>query len=214
VGGTTLQQPTLKERQRAERETLILDEAERMLNEQGYHDLVMEQLAERVGIGKGTIYLHFPRKEDLIGAVIARGLDRLAGRIEVAIADGERGAGERLREIMATVMSGHFDWLSTLGGPDRYELMEALKKRADKSERFEKIMAMVGTLIDQGKANGEFDPAIATPVASVLLFSFVRALSSPQLRQHTDLDTAGIAEAGMRLYFHGLQARPEDKESR
>ncbi len=48
-----------RERQRAEREVLILNEAERVLSEHGYHELIMEQLADRVGIAKGTIYLHF-----------------------------------------------------------------------------------------------------------------------------------------------------------
>jgi len=63
---------SLKEKQRAERETLILQVAEEMLAEKGFHDTSMDEIAQRVGIAKGTIYLHFGSKEDLIFTLLKR----------------------------------------------------------------------------------------------------------------------------------------------
>lgn len=54
---------SLKEKQRKERELLILEAAEEVMIEKGYHETSMEEIAARVGIAKGTVYLHFPSKE-------------------------------------------------------------------------------------------------------------------------------------------------------
>jgi len=42
---------------------LILDAADRLLARYGYKKMTMDDLAQEVGIGKGTIYLHFSTKE-------------------------------------------------------------------------------------------------------------------------------------------------------
>ena len=48
----------------------------------------MPELAERAGVGVGTLYRAFPDKDHLLGAVMAERLRWLAGEIEVAIAGG------------------------------------------------------------------------------------------------------------------------------
>ncbi len=69
--GDAMMQPvtaprSLKEKQRQEREALILQAAEEVLMEKGYHETSIDEIAARVGIAKGTVYLHFPSKEDLV----------------------------------------------------------------------------------------------------------------------------------------------------
>src|SRR5581483_5300837 len=129
---------SLKERQRAERETLILDEAERMLGEQGYNELVLEQLAERVGIGKGTIYLHFPKKEDLVAAIVVRGLERMTERV-AALAQGAGTPTERLSAIMETLIDGSISWMQWVEGPIRRALMEAVASHGEAHGRFHEL---------------------------------------------------------------------------
>src|SRR5690242_19973668 len=75
---------SLKEKQRQEREDLILQVAEEVINEKGYHDTSMDEIALRVGISKGTLYLHFASKEDLLLTLIerfTRGLVRELGEV-------------------------------------------------------------------------------------------------------------------------------------
>src|SRR5207248_3973363 len=76
---------TLKERQRQEREALILQVAEEVLIEKGYHETSMDEIAARVGIAKGTVYLHFPSKEDLVVAIFARDMQQFLQAVEAAI---------------------------------------------------------------------------------------------------------------------------------
>src|SRR4030042_101070 len=51
---------------------LILDAVDILLARFGYKKMTMEDVARQVGIGKGTIYLHFPSKEELVLAHIDR----------------------------------------------------------------------------------------------------------------------------------------------
>src|SRR5436309_8500535 len=67
-------QRSLKERLREVRAGLILDVAEEMLAEKGYHDTSMDEIAARTGVAKGTLYQHFPSKEDLVFALFERNL--------------------------------------------------------------------------------------------------------------------------------------------
>src|SRR5216684_7426172 len=70
----TVHTPTtsLKEKQRREREELIIRAAEEVLQEKGYYETSMDEIAARVGIAKGTIYTHFPGKEELVMAIFNR----------------------------------------------------------------------------------------------------------------------------------------------
>ncbi|MEA3366234.1 MAG: helix-turn-helix domain-containing protein [Candidatus Hydrogenedentes bacterium] len=55
-----------KERELREREELFLKVARRLLLERGFHGLTMDRIAEETEYSKGTIYLHFSCKEELI----------------------------------------------------------------------------------------------------------------------------------------------------
>src|SRR5437868_1159254 len=86
TGGATMQPITaprsLKEKQRQEREALILKAAEDVLMEKGYHETSIDEIAARVGIAKGTVYLHFPSKEDLVVAIFERDMQQLLQSID------------------------------------------------------------------------------------------------------------------------------------
>src|SRR4051812_47247782 len=78
---------------------LILDATDRLLARYGYRKMTMEDLAQEVGIGKGTIYLHFPGKED----VVLSHVDRIVARLKDELRKAARGAGtpaSRLRRML------------------------------------------------------------------------------------------------------------------
>jgi hypothetical protein len=51
---------------RAQKRQAILETAARLFAEHGYADCDMERLAAELGIAKGTLYLYFPGKQDLM----------------------------------------------------------------------------------------------------------------------------------------------------
>src|SRR6266576_3814877 len=89
--GDAMMQPvtaprSLKEKQRQERESLILQVAEEVLLEKGYQETSIDEIAARVGIAKGTVYLHFPSKEDLVVTIFARNMQTLLEGVDGIIA--------------------------------------------------------------------------------------------------------------------------------
>ena len=64
----------------------ILDVATDLFSEFGYSDTVTQDLAERLGVGKGTIYRHFPSKRELFLAAVDRVMRRQRDYIDAAIA--------------------------------------------------------------------------------------------------------------------------------
>ncbi len=60
---------------RAERRDAILDAAERLFARQRFSEVHMAQLAQEIGLAKGTLYLYFPSKESLFLAVVHRSFD-------------------------------------------------------------------------------------------------------------------------------------------
>lgn len=73
-----------KERERAAREELIVEHARRLLLRDGFQDLNLDELAGAIEYSKGTIYLHFKTKEDLVLAVITRTLKERTDLLERA----------------------------------------------------------------------------------------------------------------------------------
>jgi AcrR family transcriptional regulator len=65
----------------------ILDAATELFAEHGYSDAVTQALAERLGVGKGTLYRHFPSKRDLFLASVDRVMRRLREHVDGWIAD-------------------------------------------------------------------------------------------------------------------------------
>jgi AcrR family transcriptional regulator len=98
-------------RQIAKREDirdLILDAVDVLLARYGYNKMTMEDVARQVGIGKGTIYLHFPGKEELVLAHI----DRIAERVVTdlrEIAGSPESPDRRLREMLVLRVLFRFD---------------------------------------------------------------------------------------------------------
>ncbi len=75
---------TRKERERLEREAKILDLARSMLRQVGYHGLSMDRIAAEMEYSKGTIYQHFPNKEEIILALANQALEQRLGMFQQA----------------------------------------------------------------------------------------------------------------------------------
>ena len=86
----------------------ILDATDRLLALFGYRKMTVEDIAAEAGIGKGTIYLHFSSKEEVVLSHIDRIVDRLKERLkEIALSDAP--AAERIRLMLLTRVLFRFD---------------------------------------------------------------------------------------------------------
>ncbi len=108
--------PTARQRRKEARPSELLDAALALFVEKGFAATRAEEVAQRAGVSKGTLYLYYPSKEELFKAVIAQSL---TSRIEetaqqVQAYDGPMGAllEDRLvrwwQQVYASPASGTF----------------------------------------------------------------------------------------------------------
>src|SRR4030042_2121028 len=83
----------------------ILDQAIRTFAEVGFRGADVQVIADRAGVGKGTVYRYFGNKEDLFWATTFEVLERLDRHMLQAM-EGIEGAAEKIRA--ACVAHGAF----------------------------------------------------------------------------------------------------------
>jgi AcrR family transcriptional regulator len=81
----------------------ILETATELFAEHGFSDAVTQALAERLGVGKGTIYRHFPSKRALFLAATDRVMRRLQDEVNAEV-EGITDGLERLERAVATFL--------------------------------------------------------------------------------------------------------------
>jgi len=76
--------------------TEILDAAEALFSQIGYEKTTINNILEKVGIGKGTFYHYFQSKEELGDAVVARIVDYIATSVDTARSKPAINAHEKM----------------------------------------------------------------------------------------------------------------------
>src|SRR5690606_2686756 len=73
-----------KQRERAERERLIVATARELAEQQGWDAVTTRRLAERIEYSQPVLYSHFRGKREIIGAVALEGATALAAAVRAA----------------------------------------------------------------------------------------------------------------------------------
>jgi AcrR family transcriptional regulator len=171
----------------------LLDHATRLLSEDP--SVGMGDVATAAGVGRATLYRHFPTREDLLAAIEERALDET----EEAIAAGrldEGTATEALRRLVDAVLQ--------IGDRYRFLVAErpgvATEERRDREERLgEPLFA----LVERGQAAGEFSRALSArwmlSVFGAVIGAAVRAIAAGELERD---GAAGVVTATL---LHGYR---------
>jgi AcrR family transcriptional regulator len=103
-----------------ERRNEILDAADELFGQKGFDGTSTNDILEKVGIARGTLYYHFKSKEDIMDALIERYNVRILGAAGEIAADKSIPVIERvIRAVMA---------LNISGGSSSKEIMEHIHK--------------------------------------------------------------------------------------
>jgi AcrR family transcriptional regulator len=95
TGGLVLQRPsnpTSRPRTKpaAERRDDLMNSAERLFLEKGFEPTAVEEITQGADVAKGTFYLHFSSKTDVLEAMRARFVQRLLDGIVTDVAEQKR----------------------------------------------------------------------------------------------------------------------------
>lgn len=90
-----------------ERRNEILDAADEVFAQKGFDGTSTNDILEKVGIARGTLYYHFKSKEDIMNALIERYAVLILGAAKEIAADKSIPVIERvIRAVMAMNLSG------------------------------------------------------------------------------------------------------------
>ncbi len=195
----TSKAPSFKEREKQRREQEILCAAGQLIAEHGYAALTMDDLAEAVGISKPTLYQHFKSKDDLLKRVVVQTLERLEEYLGLPRSGTPL---ERLQAVMSFLLEHQYEPGSVLASLGPELIVTTLKSSAELAERKAHIWQLLCGLIDDGKAQGQIDPATPTPVIVRAMFCLLGVLSHP-----VEGDPSETINHVIHLFLSGITSR-------
>ncbi len=185
---------------------VILDATDRLLARYGYKKMTIDDLAQEVGIGKGTIYLHFRSKEEIVLSHVDRIVERVLVPLN-AIAQSDATPAEKIREMLITRVMFRFDAVQHYTESISEVLRDLRTALLERRERyFAQEAELIASVLKDGQRTRAFrrndvaETARALVVATNSLLPF--SLSTRELGKRKDVEQA--AQRIADLLVHGL----------
>lgn len=148
---------------------ILLAVATQMLGERGFGGTSVDEIAEKAGVAKGTVYYHFRSKAELVDALIVEGLTPLAGLMTEAVGD-TTGA----RESLHALVSAELVFIR-----DNRQFAKLLVRELWQEDRAwretllvirERILTVIQEQVERGMASGELRDDLDPHFAAASLF--------------------------------------------
>jgi len=152
----------------------IIKIAANLFSQKSFHDVTMDEIAEKVGVAKGTIYLYFSSKDNLYLEILEHTFGSIEALLEKEVNTASL-APEKLKKVLAIIIKfyrGNIDVLKILSRDETHLIQEhhdlTEKWRLRRIELYEKI-------IEKGIKEGSFKTR-NTELASLILYGAVGAV--------------------------------------
>lgn len=179
----------------------IIQAAIKLFATQDYHTVLMDEVANVAGVGKGTLYRYFKDKEALFVACVEDAFDETIDFIHATKHDETMPYRERLRTVVLKLV----EFYSTNGHFFRVMHHEKAFRAADGSSsiqaKWDKLRRIVSNLVEGGKQAGEFGNVDGAVVTAAVL-GIVRALVNHMGGQPSQ----EIARSAAKIILEGIDA--------
>jgi AcrR family transcriptional regulator len=199
---------TKKEVLAAFRTREILAAARRLMEEKGADALIMDEIAQAAGVAKGTIYLYFQSKDDLILALLSQVGEAISTDLKSIIAKPD-SPPEKLRQVINMLLQ----YVESALFP--VYLRESVRYKSGREstlsslkELEERNVALITQIFAEGIAAKQFisaDPRLLT----FLLKGLVRAVGYYQMTQDQKDTIQEALPVVLTLLFSGIVLEPE-----
>jgi AcrR family transcriptional regulator len=196
-----MQKESFKERQRRQREQEIIVEAGRMIRQFGLTALNMDSLAEVVGVSKPTLYQHFKSKEDLIARILLDGIEDLE---QYLLSTTQNPPMERLTNTLRMLLEKRYGSHGLAMGVSSELVFSALHSHEDVIAAKKRVRTLIDSVVEEGKASGDIDPTIPTPLVSCMIFTLMRLPAAAEME--ADLDT--VINHVVHIFTRAVQHTP------
>jgi len=207
-----------RQRRKDARPLELLEAALALFVEKGFAATRAEEVALRAGVSKGTLYLYYPSKEELLKAVIAH---YVSARIEATAQEVDRHQGPLTPLLVDTFVQW---WQQMVASP----ASGTFKLMIGEARNFPEIAAfyvheviepghrLIGRIIERGIAAGEFRRVDVESATHSLLLPMVMVCTHKHaFGACTDhhIDGPKFIRAHVELVVAGLRAAPPKIES-
>ncbi len=204
------------QRRKAERPDELLDAALSLFVEKGYAATRIDEVARRAGVSKGTLYLYYASKEDLLKAVIRSRLSTPIAEAIETVAAHTGSTDELLTEVVAP-------WWAQVLGSDASGVFKLIitevRNFPDIAEFYNREVVEPGhrvmeTVVRRGITRGEFRPVdVPSAVHSLLLPLIMLCVHRHSLGACEAAASIGdpldFIRAHFELLLHGLRQAPD-----
>lgn len=165
---------------RNDKRDAILQSAWKLIRHYGYNKTTIEDIAQGAGVGKGTVYLHFRSKSEIMLALTDLTNQRIFDEIE-DIAKGDAPPAQRLRMCLLYRVMTLFDIVKRY--PHSQDVIaRLLPEIVPRLEGYVRRHGeLLGGIVAEGAASGEF--SVTDPEATgKLLADLFELLTPPHYR--------------------------------
>ncbi|MEE4541598.1 TetR/AcrR family transcriptional regulator [Streptomyces sp. V4-01] len=162
-------------RRQATRQRLY-EAAVTLIAEQGFSATTVDEIAERAGVAKGTVYYNFASKNDLFEELLRHGVGLLTASLRQAAEGVEARGGSRVAALDAMIRSG---LAFIVRYPSFTQLYVAELWRTNRTWQDTLMMvrqeavAVVEKVLGEAVAAGELSDEIDVPLTASALFGMV-----------------------------------------
>jgi AcrR family transcriptional regulator len=216
-----------KEREKELRRAAILEAAEQIILEKGYENLNMDEVAEKSELSKGTLYLYFNSKTELIVGIVHKAMSILDAKIAEVITRDLKGI-EIIHQIAKEYL--HFaeqhpeyysamQFYENLNGSSELAGSEYLNSCSDYLRRtFSYTVRAIQTGMQDGTIRSDYDPKelalLLWSVSKGIVHMSYQKKRNPQLRflDELGLQSDGLSDIFIRFMANGIASNEKNAD--
>jgi TetR/AcrR family fatty acid metabolism transcriptional regulator len=187
----------------------ILESARRVLARHGMQGTTVDRVAEEAKIAKGTIYLYFPSKDELVRAAV---LDGLHGMIAETVRSDDPSLPplERIRALIRTqyrIQASNQDFLKTLIIGNSWNIELEAHAGSEFMRVYNDFLDFTGGILKEAIDRGAIRPIDPT-FAAFMLGEMITGSLRRRLLKLASTPVESDADAVVDLFLRGIQAVP------
>lgn len=149
----------------------ILDATDKLLARYGYRKMTIDDIASEVGIGKGSVYLHFSSKEEIALSHIDRIIERLCGKL-TEISKEKSSFEKKLEKMLVARVTFRFDSVQHYTQNINDLLSSLREKLLDRRKGYHQAETKIfSEVIKSGQKSDEFTSGNAALLANSFLLA-------------------------------------------
>jgi AcrR family transcriptional regulator len=203
--GSVEEGPEMRPEKRQKRLERIIAAADELFARYGIRKTALEEVAERAGISKATLYHYVEGKDELVGKVLGRFFDEHSAALETRLAPLTSPV-EKLRAFGSVLLEFHRRMMQNSAIPPE-ERMQQFPLVFHHLLRFGELQKRVlKGILEEGVGKGIFRTMDVERVSVMIWFVFKSMMVEDAMTRGMH---ATLVDAMLEVVFNGLLAKPE-----